>query len=216
MWPAPLTPGGNQRSRFKYNPVRVCDERCAKEWHRMIPDAKGVLVTSNWFLVAIASAVIGYLLPHLGRSTLAILHRISRDRIKGVWYVYHPSVRDSGAAIESSKVVIRTGYYSRYVVREYKSDTIIFAKGTLSIERNFWLIDLAAVAHKEKIHIRLYDPIGTADDFTWGFFLSIDYLGNPITGPILFSRSPVSLETVMEHISKKVGIKEDMRLMMPS
>lgn len=39
-----------------------------------------------------------------------------------------------------SDFFIFCGYYKPYVVREYKNNSRLFAKGTLTIERNYWLI----------------------------------------------------------------------------
>lgn len=82
----------------------------------------------------------------------------------------------------------------------------------MTIERNYWLIKLNNVIHEETVHIRLYSPIGTADNLTWGLFQSIDFLGKPITGPLVFARQAMTTDEVRDYLSKKVKIVRDIKL----
>lgn len=166
----------------------------------------------NWLIFAAVGALIGYLIPYFVKFISFTIRRLKRNIIKGDWFVYHPTNRENEFIIESSKFNIRSGYYNPYVIREYKNNSQLFAKGALTFERNYLLIRLNTVAHEEKVYIRLYSPIGTADNIAWGFFQSIDYLGKPISGPIVFSRDEMSSDEVRNYISKKVEVVQDMKL----
>jgi hypothetical protein len=169
----------------------------------------------NWILVTFIGALAGYLLPHLSKVLVYVARRFQRATIEGKWYVYHITNRGGELQVEPAAWNIRKGYDSKFVVVEsFKEDLKgPMYKGQMSFERNFLLVKLRAVKHEEEVSIRLFNPIPTADAYTWGLFLSLDFQGNPIAGPVAISRRELSPADALELLLDKTKVHANMKVL---
>jgi hypothetical protein len=166
----------------------------------------------NWIMVTLLGAIAGYLLPYFIKVLILVLRRFQREIAEGVWHVYHITIREGTPQIEHTVWNIRKGLLSEYVVKESKPSlkgTIY--KGTLSFERNFWLIKLNS-KHEEGVSIRLYKPITTAHERTWGLYLSFDFQGRAMAGPLVISKQEIIDVEILKFLSEKVSIQSKVRL----
>lgn len=168
----------------------------------------------NWVITTIIGAIVGYLTPYAVKMSRYMLRRFEKEIAEGTWHVYHPTIRDGSALIEHSIWNISKGILVKYVVKETKAQsTSVIYKGDLRLERNHWLIKLRGVRHAEEASIRFYNPVPTEDARTWGLYVSIDYHGNPISGPGLISREELSDAEVMMIITKKFTIDTEFKIL---
>lgn len=166
----------------------------------------------NWIITTLLGVIAGYLFPYLIRFLLLVIRRFQREIAEGVWHGYHVANREGTSYIEHYLWNIRKGLLSEYVIKETRpplKGTIY--KGTLSFERNFWLIKLHALKHKEEVSIRLFSPITTADEKTWGLYLGLDFQGRSSSGPIVISKEEMTDTDVLKLFSEKISVQSKMR-----
>jgi len=166
----------------------------------------------NWIVISLIGALAGYLLPYLVKAVLYAVRRFRRARIEGKWYVYHITKDTNGKfKVEPDVFKIRKGFLSEFVVNSYKDETRR-SNGRLSFERNYWLIALKNIEHKEQVSIRLLNPIPTKDDDpTWGLWLGIDFQGNMIAGPVAISRKELSEDEALRFLLDNTKISSKMK-----
>lgn len=167
----------------------------------------------DWVTVTFIGAIIGYILPYIIKFVVFIFRKFQHDTAEGSWFVYHPSNRGGKLQIEKSAWRIGKGIFNPFVVRETREGVRgLVAKGSLYYERNFWLIRLKAIMHDEEVSIRLFNPISTADEIVWGLYLSLDFQGNPIAGPVVISRKELSPDEMLQFLSGKLKVDNKMKL----
>lgn len=166
----------------------------------------------SWPITTLIGVIAGYLFPRIINVFVYAFRRLKRERVEGSWMVYHTTNRDGKPQIEKSTFEIKKGIMSEFSVKENRKGIGIISKGTLRFERNYWLIHLKAETHDEEISMRLINPIPTADDFTWGMYLSLDFQGNPIAGAIILSRKELSDDEVLKLLSSKIKTNKEMKL----
>jgi hypothetical protein len=167
----------------------------------------------NWIVTTLLGAIAGYLFPYLIKFLLFVARRFRRDIAEGIWHEYHITNREGTPYIEHYLWNIRKGLLNEYVIKETRPPLKeVIYQGTLSFERNFWLIKLRALKHKEEASIRLFSPITTADERTWGLFLALDFQGRAIAAPLVISKEEMTDTDVLKLFSDKVSVQSKTRV----
>jgi len=167
----------------------------------------------NWIIITLLGAIVGYLFPYLIKFLLLITRRFQREIAEGIWHGYHIANREGTPQIEHYLWNIRKGLLSEYVITETRPPLKgVMYQGTLSFERNFWLIKLHALKHKEEVSIRLFSPITTAHEKTWGLYLGLDFQGRSAAGPIVISQEEMPDADILKLFSEKISVQSKMRV----
>lgn len=106
------------------------------------------LGNTNWILAAFVGALLGVLLPVLGRTILFGFRMFTKDQIEGTWYNHFFSYTDSGIVFKIEIFEIRKGFRSKFSVTSRFLDTPeVKYSGKIRLEKNFYLIELSGKSH---------------------------------------------------------------------
>ena len=156
---------------------------------------------------------LGYILPSaaLGAILTSILSfavtapryvvRTFRNKtvVEGEWHSYHCTIKSSSPEIRHHRWLIKRSVRGNFSLKcwdergapKYRHSTI-YANGTAFLERSFLIITASTRKYDGQATFRLLNPISTNEDCVPGIWLSYDYDGRMIAGPVFFSRTVVT------------------------
>jgi hypothetical protein len=158
---------------------------------------------------AILGAIVGYALPVIvGVPRYLWQIRKGETSAEGIWYSYHWTRKEHAPHIRFTRWKIRRNFNGQLCVRTWGSDaspaymrSTFHGKGTAFREWGFLVIDSASRYYNGHWTIRLLDPIVPEEKLIPGLWLSFDFDGKLIAGPIIFSRKLLP-DTEVEYLLK--------------
>jgi hypothetical protein len=145
-------------------------------------------------------AIMSYSLPFLvGAPRYVWLSRKQRQVVEGVWHSYHYTRKSSKPELLHTRWIIRRTLRGQLLVSCWGDDsapsykrTSIQGRGNAFQEHGFLVMTVAAMKYRAQWSIRVRDPIPSNEKCVPGLWLSFDFDGKLIAGPIFFAREPIT------------------------
>jgi hypothetical protein len=163
---------------------------------------------------AIIGAIISYALPFIiGIPRYFWQIYKGETAPEGIWYSYHWTRKDQLPHIRFSRWRIRRNFRGQFSVRSWERPASpaykrseYQGKGTAFREWGFLVISSTSRHYYGQWTIRLLDPIVPGEKEVPGLWLSFDFDGKLIAGPIVFSRRELSDEQAMSFFKSQVFV----------
>lgn len=124
----------------------------------------------------IISAIVGYAIPDIISIIKFIIGKpFRKEPIEGTWHTYHFTQRNKRIHLKYIGWTIKRNLLNVLKVNTYDPIHDLKYEGTISVERNYFLINMSGIKHKEKAQFRFYDFIPTGENIVFGLCLGIDY-----------------------------------------
>jgi hypothetical protein len=154
----------------------------------------------NGLLYLLPGAVIGAIVTYALPAVVGIprylwqIHK-GETAAEGIWYSYHWTRKDHAPHTRFTRWKIKRNFRGQLCVRSWGSDaspaykrSAFHGKGTAFREWGFLVISSASRYYNGQWTIRLLDPIVPEEKLVPGLWLSFDFDGKLIAGPMIFSR----------------------------
>ncbi|MEW6096148.1 MAG: hypothetical protein AB1567_06445 [bacterium] len=170
---------------------------------------------SNWLLPTIAGAVIGYILPYLIRFvTFVVTFPFRKKLLEGMWHTYHFTRMHGETILRYEQWIIKRNLMNKLELTTYDpNNPNLKYKGTIEVEKNYLIITLRGIKHKERTHLRLFDIIPTGQDRIIGLFMGVDFNNYPLSAMCLVSRNELTNEEASNILLSRLRIDKTYKIM---
>jgi hypothetical protein len=161
-------------------------------------------------------ALAGYLLPYLVPA-ISFLIRLTRRRFpEGSWHLFHHTRDEKGQwAVHRDRLQIKKRYGGGLAVDLYKpqegNPKMLWAKGRLHQEENFWIFDLKATTYDEWFLIRMEAPVPTHVVTASGLWLGKDYCGRTISSSALITNQEIDTKAASDIMRQTTKVDTEQR-----
>ncbi len=164
----------------------------------------------RWIAIIAGVITIGYALPYIAKFVQFIVGLPFRKEIlTGIWHAYHFTRMRNNTFLRYEKWVIKRDLLNRLVIEtEDPKNPDLKYKGVISTERNYLLILLKGVRHKEEVQMRFFDIIPTGQDIAFGLVMGVDFDNKPQCLVRIMSRKKLTDEEAREIILSKTVVRE--------
>ena len=166
------------------------------------------LGSTNWLFTAFIGAVLGLLLPVVGKAIVFGFRLLSRNQIEGTWYNHFFSYDDKGTLFAIEKIEIRKGFSSKFSIASQLVDnpTATYL-GKVKFEKNFIVLELRARDHDENVYCRFpTPPILTSDTALVGASLAQDFSGYATAAVNILARQRLQEDRVLTLIKERSSV----------
>lgn len=163
-------------------------------------------------LLTIAGAILGCGIPHIVKFFQFLIGLLVRKEIlAGTWHAYHFTRMHGGKSfLRYESWRIRRNLQNQLVIKtDDPTNPDLKYKGTISVERNYLLILLKGVKHKEEVQMRFFDVIPTGQDIAFGLAMGVDFDNEPICVVRIMSRKKLSDEEATRILTSKTKMIEN-------
>ena len=165
------------------------------------------------WLIGFVSAVFGYLMQRFGATLGSSSHNMDeKDIIERRWYEYHYSRQNSRPILRHNLLLVKRKSRNVFNVKTSAEGNY---EGILVKERSHLVIHLRGVGNYQALwEIRLQEPVPENDKIIPGLWLSFDFDGQIISGPIILSQAALSDEQAERYLRQLIQITHtDYRLL---
>jgi uncharacterized membrane protein (Fun14 family) len=160
---------------------------------------------SGW-IGSIVGAIIGYALPYIIKVFYYIVNLpFRKELLEGTWHAYHFTRKQATTLLRYEKWRIRRNILNKLIITT-EDPTIpdLKYKGVISVERNYLLILLKGVKHKEELQMRFFGIIPTGRDITHGLAMGVDFDNKLQCVVRIMSREELDEEKAKKILSSKI------------
>ena len=147
-------------------------------------------------ITIIISAIVGYAIPYFNSIIKFIVGKSFRkEPIEGTWHTYHFTRMYGHIYLRYDKWIIKRNLLNTLTVKtdDPKNPDLKY-EGFISVERNYFLVNISGVKHKEEAQFRFFDFIPTGQDIVYGLCLGVDFDNKPKAEVWIMSRRKLSDE----------------------
>lgn len=164
----------------------------------------------NW-IPTIAGAVLGYALPYTAKFIQFIVGLpFRKELLEGTWHAYHFTRMHGVTIVRYEKWEIRRNLLNKLIIRaEDPKISDLKYRGFISVERNYLLVSLKGVKHKEEVQMRFFDTIPTGQDIAFGLAMGVDFDNKPKAHIQIMSRRQLSNKEAREILQSKTILKDN-------
>jgi uncharacterized membrane protein (Fun14 family) len=164
----------------------------------------------RWFAIIASAIIIGYALPYITKFVQFIVgFPFRKESLEGTWHAYHFTRMHNETFLRYEKWTIKRNLLNRLIIEtEDPKNPDLKYKGVISAERNYLLILLKGVKHKEEVQMRFFDIIPTGQDIAFGLAMGVDFANKPQCLIRIMSRKKLIDEEAREILQSKTMIKE--------
>jgi hypothetical protein len=138
----------------------------------------------------------------------------SRPALDGTWYSYHYSRQHSRPLLKTVAWVIRRDFRGHYLAKcQYDDSPALRGAGSVSRERGFLVLHVSATTYEAEWTIRILDPLPTNERVVPGLWLSYDFDGELIAGPMIFGRERMSEAQAEDVLRSRTSVSPTCRLL---
>jgi hypothetical protein len=145
---------------------------------------------------ALLGAVVSYFLPVIIGLPKYIWQIFKGEAAaEGTWYSYHSTRMNNATHLRRTRWMIKRNFRGQFTARCWGDNagplykrTRIQGKGIAFREAGFLVIAAKSTSYHGHWTIRILDPLVPEETFYPGLWLSYDFDGKLIAGPILFTR----------------------------
>ena len=149
---------------------------------------------------AVLGAMISYLLPGIIGLPKYIWQIHKGDTAaEGIWHSYHCTRKQGLAHIRRTRWKIKRNFRGQFTAKCWGNDASplykrsrLQGKGTAFREAGFLVITAKSTSYFGHWTIRILDPLIPEEAFYPGLWLSYDFDGKLIAGPIVFTHQPLT------------------------
>lgn len=164
----------------------------------------------RWIAIIASAISIGYALPYITKFVQFIVGFLFRkELLEGTWHAYHFTRMNDKAFLRYEKWTIKRNLLNRLIIEtEDPKNPDLKYKGVISTERNYLLILVKGVRHKEEGQMRFFDIIPTGQDMVFGLLMGVDFDNKPQCLVRIISRKELTDEEAKEIIRRKTIVRE--------
>ncbi len=133
-------------------------------------------------IAIVASAItIVYALPYVIKFIQFLGNSLFRKEfLTGIWHAYHFTRLHGKILLRHERWTIKRNILNRLIIRtqDLKNRDLKY-KGVILVQRNYLLISLKGIKHKEVVQMRFFDIIPTGQDVIFGLVMGIDFDNKP-------------------------------------
>ena len=117
----------------------------------------------RWIAIIASAITIGYALPYITKFVQFIVgFPFRKELLEGTWHTYLFTRMRDMTFLRYEKWTIKRNLLNRLIIEtEDPKKPDLKYKGVISVERNYLLILLKGVRHKEEVQMRFFDIIPT-------------------------------------------------------
>ncbi len=167
----------------------------------------------NWIVSAAVGALLGILLPYIGKLCYSAIRRFKKYYLEGPWYGYLYSHKKEQSVICEFRLTIRKGFTSRYSIRMKYTDGLLSYKGTMDVENAQVYMHLHSKHHDEHPAFRFNLPIPSNDKIMTGLWLSLDNDMHVASGAIVLSRDKLSKNEFEDIVKREIRLERGKAMM---
>lgn len=137
---------------------------------------------------------------------------------EGIWYSYHCTRKGGVAHIRQTRWKIKRNFRGEFAARCWADDASprykrsrIQGKGTAFRESGFFVITAKSTSYHGHWTIRILDPLVPLETFYPGLWLSYDFDGKLIAGPIIFTHQPLPDVKVQSVLKSQIFVLTENR-----
>ena len=164
----------------------------------------------RWIAIVASFITISYVVPYITKIVLFIVSfPFRKELLKGTWHAYHFTRMHGKTFLRYEKWTIKRNLLNRLIIKtlDPKNPDLKY-KGVISEERNYLLILLKGVRHKEEIQMRFFNVIPTGQDMAFGLAMGVDFANKPQCLVQIMSRKKLTDEEAGEILRSKTIIEE--------
>ena len=158
----------------------------------------------------VGGAIIGYTLPYLIKLICYIVSLLfGKELLGGTWHVYHFTRMRGTTYLRYEKWRVKRNILNKLIITtEDSKNPDLKYKGVISVERNYLLILLKGIKHKEEVQMRFFDTIPTGQDIAYGLAMGVDFENKPQCLVRIMSRKELTEEEAKEFLLSRTKIRE--------
>lgn len=160
--------------------------------------------------LGLVGIVIGLAIPYLvGFINFAVRSPFRRDLLLGTWHAYHFTLIRGESILRYEHWTINRNLLNRLVITTDDPERPnLKYKGTISVERNYLLVQLRGAIYPEEVQMRFFDIIPTGQDIAFGLAMGIDFDHRPQCVVRMMSRKELTEEDARGMLLSKTTIGE--------
>lgn len=173
----------------------------------------------DWVVFSITifvSGFVGYVIPYTILFFQFVVNRFifrKKELLEGTWHVYHFTRMRMETVLRHEKWVIKRNLLNKLIVKtEDPKNPDLKYEGIISTERNYLLILLKGVRHKEEGQMRFFDIIPTGQDMAFGLTMGVDFDNEPQCIVRVMSRKELDEEEARKILRTKTIMKDNVIL----
>jgi hypothetical protein len=164
----------------------------------------------KWIAIITSAISIGYALPYITKFVqFAAGFLFRKELLEGTWHAYHFTRMRDEIILRHEKWTIKRDPLNRLIIetQDPKNPDLKY-KGFISTERNYLLILLKGVRHKEEVQMRFFDIIPTGQDMVFGLLMGVDFDNRPECLVRIMGRKELTDEEAKELLRHKTIVRE--------
>lgn len=164
----------------------------------------------GWVTIVASAITIGYALPYIVKFIQFIVSLLFRkELLQGTWHAYHFTQMHGKTFLRYERWMIKRDLLNRLIITtEDPTNPDLKYKGVISVERNYLLILLKGVRHREEVQMRFFDIIPTGQDIAFGLAMGVDFDNKPQCLVRIMSRKELTKKEAEEILSSKTIIRD--------